>query len=74
MNWQLVHSDVAVTDDSGVISKSYIVIEKDGTQFQMGKILTAEDHILGSKRVLIDTANTLKRLAREMESKADRLR
>ena len=45
MNWQLVHSDVAVTDDSGVISKSYIVIEKDGTQFQMGKILTAEDHM-----------------------------
>lgn len=74
MNWQLVHNDVAITSDSGVVSKSYIVIEKDGVQFQMGKILTIEDHILGSKRVLVDTANTLKRLAREMESKADRLK
>jgi hypothetical protein len=74
MNWHLVHSDVAVTGDSGIVSKSYIIIEKDGTQFEMGKILAAEDHILGSKRVLIDTANTLKRLAREMESKADRLK
>ena len=74
MNWHLVHSDVAVTSDSGVVSKSHIVIERDGTQFELGRLDAPEVHILGAKRVLIDTANMLKRLAHEMENRADRLR
>jgi hypothetical protein len=74
MNWQLVHTDVAVTDDSSIISKSYIVLEKDGIKFEVGKILTPENHVLGTKRTLVDTANMLKRLAHEMENKADRLK
>lgn len=74
MNWHLVHSDVAVTNDSGVVSKSHIVLENDGIRFEIGKLEDAEVHILGAKRVLVDTANMLKRLAHEMENKADRIR
>lgn len=74
MNWRLVHSDIAATSDSGIISKSHILIEKDGTQFELGKLDIPEVHVLGAKRVLVDTANMLKRLAHEMESKADRIR
>lgn len=74
MKWHLVHNDVAVTSDSGIISKSHIILEKDEIQFEIGKIDKLEDHILGAKRVLVDTANMLKRLAHEMENKADRLK
>jgi hypothetical protein len=74
MNWHLVHSGVAVTSDSGIVSKSHIVLESDGNRFEIGKLDDAEVHILGAKRVLVDTANMLKRLAHEMENKADRLK
>lgn len=74
MNWHLVHSDVAATGDSGIVSKSHIVLENDGVRFEIGKLENSEVHILGAKRVLVDTANALKRLAHEMENKADRLR
>jgi hypothetical protein len=74
MNWQLVHSDVAATNDSGIVSRSHIILEREGVQFELGKLETPEVHVLGAKRVLVDTANMLKRLAHEMENKADRLR
>ena len=74
MNWHLVHSDVAATSDSKIVSRSHIVLENDGIRFEIGKLEETEVHILGAKRVLVDTANTLKRLAHEMENKADRLR
>jgi hypothetical protein len=74
MNWQLVHSDIAVTSDSSIVSKSHIVIERDGVQFELGRLDAPEVHVLGAKRVLVDTANMLKRLAHEMENKADRLK
>ena len=73
MKWNLIHEDVSLTVDSGVLSKSYIILEKDGIMFEIGKINNKENHILGSKRVLVDTANMLKRIAHEMENKADKL-
>lgn len=74
MKWHLVHSDVGVTAESDIVSKSHIILENEGLQFELGKIDQVEDHILGSKRALVDTANMLKRLAHEMESKADRMK
>lgn len=73
MNWKLVHEDVAIAVDSSVTSKSYLVLEKDGIKIQLGKIDKQEEHALGAKRVLVDTANMLRRLAHEMENKADKL-
>lgn len=73
MKWNLIHEDVSLTTDSGVLSKSYIVLERDGNKFEIGKIDKKEDHILGARRVLVDTANMLKRIAHEMENKADKL-
>ena len=73
MNWKLIHEDVAINNNSNVISKSYLVLEKDGIKIQLGKIDKQEEHALGAKRVLVDTANMLRRLAHEMENKADKL-
>lgn len=74
MKWRLVHSDVEATSDSKIISKSHIVLENDGICFEIGKLEDTEIHILGAKRVLVDTANMLKRLAHEMQNKADSIK
>jgi len=73
MNWNLVHEDIGVTNSSGIISKSYLILEKNGVQIKLGQIDKQEEHILGAKRVLVDTAHMLRRLAHEMENKADKL-
>jgi len=73
MFWKLVHEDVSVNKESEVISKSYLILEEKGIQIKLGQIDKQEDHALGAKRVLVDTANMLKRLAHEMENKADKL-
>ena len=73
MDWKLIHEDVTVNSDSSVVSKSHIVLEKDGITIPIGKIDRDEEHVLGAKRVLVDTANMLRRLAHQMENKADKL-
>jgi hypothetical protein len=73
MFWRLVHEDVAVNTNSEVISRSYLILEEKGIQIKLGEINKQEDHALGAKRVLVDTANMLKKLAHEMENKADKL-
>ena len=73
MDWKIIHEDVAVNSDSSVLSKSYIVLEKDGISIKIGKLEKNEEHVLGAKRVLVDTANMLRRLAHQMENKADKL-
>lgn len=74
MKWRLVHTDIAIKDDSSVISKTAIVLEKGGSRIVLGEIKEQENHVFGSKRVLVDTANMLKRLAHEMENKADSIK
>ena len=73
MNWKLIHEDVAVANNSTIVSKSYLVLQKGDCKIELGKIDKQEEHALGAKRVLVDTANMLRRLAHEMENKADKL-
>jgi len=74
MNWDLVHTDVEALPDSKIVSKTYIVLKNEGDEIILGKTGQQEDHLLGAKRVLVDAANMLKRLAHEMENKADKLK
>jgi hypothetical protein len=73
MEWKLVHEDVAITSESSVVSRTYLVLEDNGCKIKLGELDKQEEHALGAKRVLVDTANMLKRLAHEMENKADKL-
>ena len=73
MNWKLIHEDVAIDNDSNVVSRSYLVLQKGECKIELGKVDKQEEHALGAKRVLVDTANMLKHLAHEMENKADKL-
>lgn len=74
MIWRLIHENVSVVPEtSEIVSKSSLIFEHDGFEVVLAQTDDTENHILGSKKVLVDTANALKKIAREMENKADRL-
>ena len=69
-----MHEDVAVLDNSEIVSKSSIIFEHDGIRLKLADTVVTENHILGSKKVLVDTANKLQAMAMQMKSKAEALR
>jgi hypothetical protein len=74
MKWKLMHEDVEVLESSEVVSRTSIIFEHDGTKTKIGDNMIVENHMLGTKRVLVDTAYKLQDLAREMLRKADSLK
>jgi hypothetical protein len=73
MQWKLIHEDVDVLDNSEVVSRTSIIFEHEGTKTKIGDTLTVQNHLLGTKQVLVDTAYELQNLARQMLKKADSL-
>jgi len=73
MFWRLIHKDVAVDENSKINSKSSIVFEHDGNKIKIADTLVSENHVLGSKKVLMDAAYKLEDLARQMKKKAEAL-
>lgn len=71
MFWRLMHEDVEVLNNSEIVSKSSIIFEHDDIKIKLADTIVSENHILGSKKVLIDTAYKLEELARQMKKKAD---
>lgn len=74
MFWRLMHEDVNATENNKIVSRSYIVFEHDDARIKLADTITPEDHNLGSKKVLMDTAYKLEDLARQMKKKADSLK
>ena len=50
-----------------------IIFEHDGAKIKLADTITPYDHVLGSKKVLMDTAYKLEDLARQMKKKAEAL-
>jgi hypothetical protein len=73
MFWRLMHEDVQVLENSQIVSKSSVVFEHDGIKVKLADTATPENHVLGSKKVLVDTAYKLEELARQMKKKAEGL-
>jgi len=75
MFWRLMHEQVEVEPFTNEAqSRSYVFLELDGTKMKLVDTLTAENHVLGSKKVLVDSAYKLQDLARQMLSKADKIK
>jgi hypothetical protein len=72
MDWCIKHTDVTA-QDSEIHSKSHIFLEHDGLSMEIMSCKEPELHHLGARRVLVDTAHMLRRLAHEMENRADKL-
>lgn len=71
MFWRLLHEDVVVDENSKISSKSSIVFEHDGVKLKLADTVVPENHVLGSKKVLMDAAYKLEDLARQMKKKAE---
>lgn len=71
MFWKLIHEDVTVDDDSKINSKSSVIFEHDGVKIKLTDTVVSQNHVLGSKKVLMDAAYKLEDLARQMKKKAE---
>ena len=74
MKWKIMHEDVEVLDNSEVVSRTSIIFEHEGIKTKIGDTLNVQNHVLGTKQVLVDTAYELQNLAREMLKQADSLK
>jgi hypothetical protein len=74
MQWYLTHQEVTVKPDtSEVLSKAKLVLVHNGVEIVLAELVEPENHALGSKKVLVDTAYKLQKLAHEMLNKADKV-
>ena len=73
MFWRLIHEDVCVDENSKINSRSSILFEHEGTKVKLTDTVVPENHILGSKKVLMDAAYKLEEMARQMKKKAEAL-
>lgn len=73
MFWRLLHENVVVDENSKISSKSSVVFEHDGVKIKLADTVALENHVLGSKKVLMDAAYKLEDLARQMKKKAEAL-
>jgi len=74
MQWYLTHQEVTVKPDtSEVLSKAKLVFVHNGVEIVLAELVEPENHALGSKKVLVDTAYKLQKLAHEMLNKADKV-
>jgi hypothetical protein len=71
MFWKLMHEDVSVDENSKINSKSSVVFEHEDIKVKLTDTIVSENHVLGSKKVLMDAAYKLEDMARQMKKKAE---
>jgi hypothetical protein len=75
MFWRLMHEQVEVEPFTNEAqSRSYVFLEIDGTKITLTDTVVPKNHVLGSKDVLVSAAYKLQDLARQMLSKADKIK
>jgi hypothetical protein len=71
MKWKIEHTDIKAIN-SEIHSKSKIMLEHEGISIELISCKEPELHHLGARRVLVDAANKLRKIAHEMENKAEK--
>jgi hypothetical protein len=66
-----MHEDVSVDENSKINSKSSVVFEHEDIKVKLTDTIVSENHVLGSKKVLMDAAYKLEDMARQMKKKAE---
>lgn len=75
MFWRLTHEQVEVEPlTNEAQSRSYVYLEHDGVKMKLADTLTQESHVLGSKKVLVDSAYKLQDIARQLLNKAEKIK
>ena len=74
MKWRLRHQDVYAEETGEIKSRSTVLLEFLDATCIIADTVEAENHTLGSKKVLMDAAYMLEDLARQMKKKAETLK
>lgn len=75
MFWRLMHEQVEVEPlTNEAQSRSYVFLEIEGTRVMLTDTVVPKNHVLGSKDVLVSAAYKLQDVARQMLSKADKIK
>ena len=74
MKWHFSHSDLSVDPLTTKVNSSTAVhIEIDGNNFTLYNSEVPEDHIVGTRKALVDSGNLLRRIGLEMLRKAEKI-
>jgi len=73
VDWKLLHDDIKVGDNHLIYSKSFVVLKSGSKEIKISEAAQEEVHSLNARKALIDGANKLENLARQMKSQAEKL-
>lgn len=75
MKWQFSHSNLGIDEESSKVnSVTTVTINVDGTEIKLYESVCAEEHVVGTKKALVDSGNLLRRIGLEMLRKADKIK
>ena len=72
--WYMEHTELSVEPSGEVNSKSCIVLEFLDCKVKIARTSSAENHVLGSKKVLMDSAYLLENIVKDMKKKAENMK
>jgi hypothetical protein len=74
MKWHFSHSDLSVSSEtSKVQSTTTVAIELDGVRMTIYSSEVPEDHVISTRKALVDSGNLLRKIGLEMLRKADKI-
>lgn len=75
MKWHFSHSDLSIDDSTTQVNSKVEVKIVDGdNEIVLYRTATPEEHVVGTKKALVDSGNMLRRIGLEMLRKADKIK
>lgn len=75
MKWQFSHSDLSIAEETSKINSiTTVKLIVDGTEISLYESPCAEEHVVGTKKALVDSGNMLRRIGLEMLRKAEKIK
>lgn len=74
MKWRFDHHDLSVNPESSKVqSTTAVKIESGGVEMTLYVSDVPEEHIVGTRKALVDSGNLLRRIGLEMLRKAEKI-
>jgi len=74
MKWNFSHSDLSVNPETTKVNSiTTVTIEFEGKQFNLFSSEVPEEHVVGTRKALVDSGNMLRRIGLEMLRKAEKI-
>lgn len=74
MKWRFDHFDLSVDEQSSKVqSTTTVKIENGGVEMTLYVSDTPEEHVVGTRKALVDSGNLLRRIGLEMLRKAEKI-